>query len=236
MFQLRWPPGSHTSAPRRPPPKGSQGSQGTRAGSQAGKQQRDPSWMEAELRDLPGLWSEEEVLQVMGSKRRNTDAFARLAEGLAARGHPACAPDHVQSKVKELRQGCARARDAASQSGAAPVTCPFYRELRDILGPRYTSSTPATLDTLAEEPQQAPGSESAPEVSPTPWGPPRSPLPGHGSRRSKRSGTPPPPTPGSRSSCHPGSAAGRPPPGCPPTTEVDLQLHHRKDWRAPATL
>ncbi|XP_074838544.1 uncharacterized protein LOC142004763 [Carettochelys insculpta] len=63
-MMLRWPPGSPTSAPRRPPRKGSQGSQGSRAGSQAGKQQRDPSWTEAELRDLPGLWSEEEVLQL----------------------------------------------------------------------------------------------------------------------------------------------------------------------------
>ncbi|XP_074858326.1 uncharacterized protein LOC142017411 [Carettochelys insculpta] len=107
----------------------------------------------------------------MGSKRQNADAFAWLAEGLAARGHPARTPDRVRSKVKELRQGYARARDAAGRSGAAPVTCPFYRELRDILGPRHTSSPPATLDTLAEEPQQAPEAEYAPEVSPAPLEP-----------------------------------------------------------------
>ncbi|XP_074844694.1 uncharacterized protein LOC142010288 [Carettochelys insculpta] len=164
--------------PQRPqgtPPKGNQGSQGR---SQAGKRQRGPSWTEAELRDLLGLWSEEEVLQVMGSKRQNADAFAQLAKGLAARGHPARTPDHVWSKVKELWQGYTRARDAASQSGAAPVTCPFYRELRDILGPRHTSSPPATLDTSAEEPQQAPELESALEASPAPRGPPLAPTPG----------------------------------------------------------
>ncbi|XP_074859103.1 uncharacterized protein LOC142017774 [Carettochelys insculpta] len=102
----------------------------------------------------------------MESKRWNADAFARLAEGLATRGHPACTPDHVRSKVKELRQGYARAWDAASRSGAAPITCPFYRELRAILGPRHTSYPPATLDTSAEEPQQAPEAESAQEASP----------------------------------------------------------------------
>ncbi|XP_074839743.1 uncharacterized protein LOC142007105 isoform X2 [Carettochelys insculpta] len=168
--------------PQRPqgtPPKGSQGSQPSQRGSQAGKRQRGPSWTEAELRDLLGLWSEEEVLQVMGSKRRNADAFARLAEGLAARGHPACTPDHVRSKVKELRQGYSRAQDAASQSGAAPVTCPFYRELRDILGPRHTSSPPATLDTSADEPQQALQMESAP------GGKPRTPEATPGTSRQK---------------------------------------------------
>ncbi|XP_074839668.1 uncharacterized protein LOC142007046 [Carettochelys insculpta] len=219
--------------PKRPQgtlPKGSPGSQPS---SQAGKQQRGPSWMEAKLWDLLGLWSEEEVLQVMGSKRRNADAFAQLAEGLAARGHPACTPDHVRSKVKELQQGYARARDAAGRSGAAPVTHPFYRELRAILGPRHTSSPPATLDTSADEPQQAPEAESAPEASPAPRGPPRSPPPGH-RRRRRRRGSPPPATPGSGSSCHPGAPAGRPPPGCPPTVGVDCQLHHQKDRRAPA--
>ncbi|XP_074861507.1 uncharacterized protein LOC142019050 [Carettochelys insculpta] len=172
----------------------------------------------------------------MGSKRQNADAFARLAEGLAAWGHPARTPDHVCSKVKELRQGYARARDAAGRSGAAPVTCPFYRELRDILGPRHTSSPPATLDTSAEEPQQAPEAESAPEASPAPWGPPpRSPPPGHRRRRRRRRrGTPPPVTPACTSSSHPGAPAGRPPPGCPPTVGVDRQLHHRKDRKAPA--
>ncbi|XP_074834718.1 uncharacterized protein LOC142002476 [Carettochelys insculpta] len=114
----------------------------------------------------------------MGSKRRNADAFARLAEGLAAQGHPARTLDHVRSKVKELRQGYARAWDAASRSGATPITCPFYRELRDILGPRHTSSPPATLDTSANEPQQALQPESIPEVSPAPRGPPLEPTPG----------------------------------------------------------
>ncbi|XP_074845092.1 uncharacterized protein LOC142010598 [Carettochelys insculpta] len=128
--------------------------------------------MEAEIQDLLGLWGEEEVLQVMGSKRRNADAFAQLAEGLAARAHPAHTPDHVRSKVKLLRQGCARAQDTASQSGATPAACPFYRELRAILGPQYTSSPPATLDTSGDKPQQAL------ETSPAPQGPPQEPTPG----------------------------------------------------------
>ncbi|XP_074864018.1 uncharacterized protein LOC142020234 [Carettochelys insculpta] len=164
--------------PKRPQGTPSKGSQGSPPSSQAGKRQRGPSCMGAELRDLLRLWSEEEVLQVMGSKRRNAHAFAQLAEGLATRGHPACTPNHVRSKVKELRQGYAWARDVAGRSGAAPVTCPFYRELTDILGPRHTSSPPSTLDTSAEEPQQAPEAQSAPEASPAPQGPPQEPTPG----------------------------------------------------------
>ncbi|XP_074853273.1 uncharacterized protein LOC142014510 [Carettochelys insculpta] len=101
-----------------------------------------------------------------------------LILGLAARGDPARTLDHVWSKLKELRQGYAWAWDAAGRSGAASITCPFYRELRDLLGPRHTSSPPATLDTSAEEPQQAPEVESAPEASPAPWGPLLEPTPG----------------------------------------------------------
>ncbi|XP_074862218.1 uncharacterized protein LOC142019356 [Carettochelys insculpta] len=178
--------------PQRPqgtPPKGSQGSQPSQRASQSGKRQRGPSWTEAELRDLLGLWSEEEVLQVMGSKRRNADVFARLADGLAAQGHPARTPDHVRSKVKELRQGYARARDAASRSGAAPVTCPFYRELRDILGSRHTSSPPATLDTSADEAQQTLQPESAPEASPAPRGPPPEAIPGTSRQEEEEGGS-----------------------------------------------
>ncbi|XP_074873587.1 uncharacterized protein LOC142025056 [Carettochelys insculpta] len=162
------------SAPRGPPARGARAASAARAASGS---RAPPGWRPS-CGTLMGLWSEEEVLQVMGSKRRNVDAFAQLAEGLAARGHPARALDHVRSKVKELRQGYARARDAAGRSGATPVTCPFYRKLRDIPGPRHTSSPPATLDTSAEEPQQAPEPESAPEVSPAPQGPPLEPTPG----------------------------------------------------------
>ncbi|XP_074840125.1 uncharacterized protein LOC142007398 [Carettochelys insculpta] len=167
----------------------------------------------------------------MGSKRRKADAFTWLAEGLAARGHPAHTPDHVRSKVKELQQGYAQARDAASRSGAAPVTCPFYRELREILGPQHTSSLPATLDTSADEPQQAPEAESTLEASPATQGPsPRSPPLGH---RRRRRGDPPPAMRGSRSPSRPGAPAGRLPTGCPLTVGVDHQLHHRRVRRAP---
>ncbi|XP_074860695.1 uncharacterized protein LOC142018636 [Carettochelys insculpta] len=54
----------------------------------------------------------------------------------------------------------------------------IHREVRDILGPRHTSSPPATLDTSAKELQQALEVESAPAASPTPQGPPQEPTPG----------------------------------------------------------
>ncbi|XP_074865086.1 uncharacterized protein LOC142020795 isoform X1 [Carettochelys insculpta] len=221
----------------RQPPKHLQGtplkgSQGSQPGSQPGKRQQGPSSMEAEIRDLLGLWGEEEVLQVMGSKRRNADAFARLAEGLAARGHPACTPDHVRSKVKELRQGYARARDAASQYGAALPLAPFTGSS----GPSWAPGTSPPLQPLLTP---WPTSPSRPWRRSPPWRqaphsrcPPRSPPLGCWRRR--RRGNPPPATGGSTSPCHPGAPAGHLPRGCPPTVGVDRQLHHRRPQRAPA--
>ncbi|XP_074839560.1 uncharacterized protein LOC142006946 [Carettochelys insculpta] len=153
--------------PQRPqgsPPQGSQSSQASQPSSQAGKWQQGPSWMEAELRDLLGLWSEEEVLWVMGSKRRNADAFARLAEGLATGVTlPAL---RTMSGVKSKSWGRVTPGPGMRPANLGPpFHLPFYRELRDILGPRHTYSPLATLDTSAEEPQQAPEPESSLESS-----------------------------------------------------------------------
>ncbi|XP_074837448.1 uncharacterized protein LOC142003951 [Carettochelys insculpta] len=168
------PPSTHgiQPAPQAPTGHPPQGDPGLPA-SQRGKRQRGPSWSEAEIRDLLGLWGEEEVLQVMGIKQRNADVFARLAEGLAAWGHPVLTPDHFRSKMKALRQGYAQARDTASRCGATPTTCSFYRELGNP-GPPVHLLPPANLDTSGDKPQQAPETEA----SPAPQGPQQEPTPG----------------------------------------------------------
>ncbi|XP_074855773.1 uncharacterized protein LOC142015818 [Carettochelys insculpta] len=109
----------------------------------------------------------------MGSKRQNADVFARLAEGLAARGHPACTPDHVRSKVKELRQGYARA-----DLGPPPPLAPFTGSSGKSWAPGTPPPPLATLDTSADESQQVPETESTPEASPAPQGAPPGAHPG----------------------------------------------------------
>ncbi|XP_074834129.1 uncharacterized protein LOC142002161 [Carettochelys insculpta] len=174
--------------PKRPQVTHPKGSQGSQAGSQLGKRQRGPSWTEAEIRDLPGLWSEEEVLQVMGSKRQNADPFSWLAEGLAARGHPVRTPDHVRSKVKELRQGYARAWERPADLGPPPSLAPFTGSS----GKSWAPGTPPPLRPLLTPQSTSP---SRPQRRSSPWrqalhlrGPPRSPPLGH-QRRRRRGGS-----------------------------------------------
>ncbi|XP_075795862.1 uncharacterized protein LOC142831008 [Pelodiscus sinensis] len=65
-----------------------------------------------------------------------------MAEALAQKGHYPSTQDQVRSKVKELRQGYAKAREESSRSGAAPHYCPYYPELDQILGGSAEARTP----------------------------------------------------------------------------------------------
>ncbi|XP_074860484.1 uncharacterized protein LOC142018498 [Carettochelys insculpta] len=109
----------------------------------------------------------------MGVTRRIASAFGHLAHGLQTRGHTERTAEQVLSKVKELQQGCTQARDQTGHSGAAPATCPFFRELRGILGPKDSSPPPSFLDTSAEELQpeeeEQPGSGTQEGEGITEW-------------------------------------------------------------------
>ncbi|XP_075788868.1 uncharacterized protein LOC142829999 [Pelodiscus sinensis] len=107
-----------------------------------GSKRRAPSWSGAEIKSLLELWGEEEALQALKSRRRNADIYGRMAEALAQKGHYPRTQDQVRSKVKELRQGYAKAREESSRSGAAPHYCPYYPELDQILGGSAEARTP----------------------------------------------------------------------------------------------
>ncbi|XP_074856873.1 uncharacterized protein LOC142016665 [Carettochelys insculpta] len=124
---------------------------------------RAPSGTEPDLQDLLWLWYKEEVLWDTSGHRRNDPAFAHLAQGLAARGHPSRTPEQVRCKVKELRQGYMRAQDSARRSSRAPASCPFYHKLRDLLAVDYYSPPHITMETAAPEPPAAPEEEEEDE-------------------------------------------------------------------------
>ncbi|EMP32239.1 hypothetical protein UY3_10629 [Chelonia mydas] len=50
-------------------------------------------------------------------------------------------------KVKELRKAYHKVQEAKSRSGAAPMSCQFYKELDVILGGDPTSTAKTTVDT-----------------------------------------------------------------------------------------
>ncbi|EMP41749.1 hypothetical protein UY3_00990 [Chelonia mydas] len=63
-------------------------------------------------------------------------------------------------KVKELWNAYRKAHKANRHSGAAPVTCCFYKELDAILGGNPTSSQKTTMDT--SEPSSTRPEEDSP--------------------------------------------------------------------------
>lgn len=105
-----------------------------------------------EILSLLELSGEEATLKDPRSQRRNADIYGLLDEALAERGHHPRTLDQVRSKVKELCQGYARARECSSRSGAGPNLCPYYEELHRILRGGEALSPPITVDSGLETP------------------------------------------------------------------------------------
>ncbi|XP_073162856.1 uncharacterized protein [Lepidochelys kempii] len=94
------------------------------------------------------------------SSHRNYSTFGQISR---ERGHD---QDALQCriKVKELRNAYCKARETNSHSGAAPVTCRFYKELDMLLGADPTS-TPNTIMDTSEPSSTRPGEEKEEEQS-----------------------------------------------------------------------
>nr|XP_048721786.1 uncharacterized protein LOC125643363 [Caretta caretta] len=104
---------------------------------------RAPAWTEREVRDLIAVWGEESVLSELRSSFRNAKTFVKISQGMKDRGHNRD-PKQCRMKLKELRQGYRKTREANGRSGSEPQTCRFYDELHAILGGSATT-TPAVL-------------------------------------------------------------------------------------------
>ncbi|XP_050800818.1 zinc finger and SCAN domain-containing protein 29-like [Gopherus flavomarginatus] len=107
---------------------------------------RAPAWSNGELLDLISVWGEEAVQSQLRSSLRNYDTYGQISRAMLERGHDR---DVVQCgvKVKELRSAYCKAREGNRCSGAAPVTCCFYKELDTILWGDPTANLTTTMDT-----------------------------------------------------------------------------------------
>ncbi|XP_073198785.1 uncharacterized protein [Lepidochelys kempii] len=136
---------------------------------------RSPVWSNGEVLDLISVCGEEAIQSQLRSSRRNYDTFGQLSRDMMERGHDR---DAVQCrvKVKERRNAYRKTREANSRSGAAPVTCRFYKKLDAILGGDPTSTLSITMDTsepssTRQEEEEQSGSEGAEEEEDTPASP-----------------------------------------------------------------
>ncbi|EMP36391.1 hypothetical protein UY3_06373 [Chelonia mydas] len=145
---------------------------------------RAPAWTEREVRDLIAVWGEESVLSELRSSFRNAKTFVKISQGMKDRGHNR-EPKQCCVKLKELRQGYQKTREANGRSGSQPPTCRFYDEPHAILGGSATT-TPAVLfdsfnrdggnteagfgdeedddDEVVDSPQQASGETGFPDI------------------------------------------------------------------------
>ncbi|EMP37296.1 Zinc finger and SCAN domain-containing protein 20 [Chelonia mydas] len=104
------------------------------------------TWSNAELLDPISIWDEEAVQSQLRSSHRNYDTYRQISRCMTERGHDR---DTLQCrfKVKELQNTYRKAQEANCRSGAAPMSCQFYKELDAIFGGDPTSSAKATVDT-----------------------------------------------------------------------------------------
>ncbi|EMP30459.1 Zinc finger and SCAN domain-containing protein 29 [Chelonia mydas] len=107
---------------------------------------RSPAGSNDEVLDFISVGGEEPVQSQLRSSRRNYDTFGQISTDMMERGHD-CNTLQCRVKVKELLNTYHKAQEANCPSGAAPVTCRFYKELDAILGGDPTSTPSTTMDT-----------------------------------------------------------------------------------------
>ncbi|XP_053896981.1 uncharacterized protein LOC128843885 isoform X3 [Malaclemys terrapin pileata] len=70
----------------------------------------------------------------------------KISKAMTERGY---SRDAIQCrvKIKELRQGYQKTKEANGHSGSQPQTCRFYKALHSILGAATTTTPPLTVDS-----------------------------------------------------------------------------------------
>ncbi|EMP39015.1 Zinc finger and SCAN domain-containing protein 20 [Chelonia mydas] len=131
---------------------------------------QSPVWSNGEVLDLISVWGEEAVQSQLCSSYRNYDTFRQISRDTMEMGHDR---DTLQCrvKVKELRNAYHKAREANRRSGAAPMTCHFYKELDAILRGNPTSTLKTTMDNSepsSTRQEEESGSEDAEEEGDSP--------------------------------------------------------------------
>uniref|UniRef100_A0A674IGI7 SCAN box domain-containing protein n=1 Tax=Terrapene triunguis TaxID=2587831 RepID=A0A674IGI7_9SAUR len=107
---------------------------------------RAPAWTDREVLDLIAVWGDESVLSELRSKRRNAKIYEKISKAMAERGYSRDATQ-CRVKIKELRQGYQKTKEANGRSGSQPHTSRFYEALHSILGAAATTTPPLTVDS-----------------------------------------------------------------------------------------
>ncbi|XP_065447852.1 myb/SANT-like DNA-binding domain-containing protein 1 [Chrysemys picta bellii] len=113
---------------------------------QSQNRKRAPAWTDREVLDLIAVWGDESVLSELRSKRRNAKIYEKISKAMTERGYSRDAMQ-CRVKIKELRQGYQKTKEANGRSGSQPQTCRFYKALHSILGAAATTTPPLTVDS-----------------------------------------------------------------------------------------
>ncbi|XP_065454442.1 myb/SANT-like DNA-binding domain-containing protein 2 [Chrysemys picta bellii] len=107
---------------------------------------RAPAWTDREVLDLIAVWGDESVLSELRSKRRNAKIYETISKAMTETGYSRDATQ-CRVKIKELRQGYQKTKEANGRSGSQPQTCRFYEALHSILGAATTTTPALTVDS-----------------------------------------------------------------------------------------
>ncbi|XP_065413017.1 uncharacterized protein LOC135973492 [Chrysemys picta bellii] len=113
---------------------------------QSVNRKRAPAWTDREVLDLIAVWGDESVLSELRSKRRNAKIYEKISKDMSERGYSRDATQ-CRVKIKELRQGYQKTKEANGRSGSHPQTSCFYEALLSILGAAATTTPPVTVDS-----------------------------------------------------------------------------------------
>ncbi|CAM5138942.1 unnamed protein product [Eretmochelys imbricata] len=117
---------------------------------QSQNRKRAPAWSELETLDLIAVWGEESLQAELQSSRRNTDIYAKIAQGMVDRDYTRDT-QQCHMKIKELRQAYQKTKEANGPSGSEAHTCRFYDQLHGILGGNPTTTPPLSMNTCKGE-------------------------------------------------------------------------------------
>ncbi|XP_065407724.1 uncharacterized protein LOC135972705 [Chrysemys picta bellii] len=113
---------------------------------QSQNRKRAPAWTDREVLDLIAVWGDESMLSELRSKRRNAKIYEKISKAMTERGYSRDATQ-CRMKIKELRQGYQKTKEANGCSGSQPQTCRFYEALHSILGAAATTTPPLTVNS-----------------------------------------------------------------------------------------
>ncbi|XP_065415426.1 myb/SANT-like DNA-binding domain-containing protein 2 [Chrysemys picta bellii] len=114
---------------------------------QSVNRKRAPAWTDREVLDLIAVWGDESVLSELRSKKRNAKIYEKISKDMSERGYSRDATQ-CRVKIKELRQGYQKTKEANRRSGSHPQTSRFYEALHSILGAVATTTPPVTEDGI----------------------------------------------------------------------------------------